>query len=369
MSQVLIACVGGFLGSGKTTALASAARELTSRRLKVGIITNDQGEQLIDTHVMRALGLATEEITGGCFCCKFTDLVEQAERILDRRRPDIILAEAVGSCTDLSATVYQPLRKYYASQFDLAPLTILVEPCRVNAFTENLTSPFPDDVSYLFKKQLSEADLIVLNKCDLLKPGEQDNLAAALRQLVGDIPLHEMSARTGRGVAGWVDHLLSGRTAGARILEIDYQTYAQAEAALGWLNATADMTSSNRFSPGKVGETLIDLIRDRCIEEDAAIAHLKILVVTPEGSDRIALVESHGEAHWSDERQFAATSEISLIINARVRTHPEKLRQIVESSIAGTAESLGIRSSVQHMESFSPSPPRPTYRFKEATAS
>src|SRR6478672_6159525 len=141
MAQVLIACVGGFLGAGKTTALASASRELISRGLKVGIITNDQGEQLIDTQVMRALGLATEEITGGCFCCKFTDLVEQADRILDRGRPDIILAEAVGSCTDLSATVYQPLRKYYSARFTLGPLSILVEPSRVRALSGALTNP------------------------------------------------------------------------------------------------------------------------------------------------------------------------------------------------------------------------------------
>lgn len=141
MAQVLIACVGGFLGAGKTTALASAARELISRRLKVGIITNDQGEQLIDTLVMRAHGLATEEIVGGCFCCKFDELVEHAEQILDQGCPDVILAEAVGSCTDLSATVYQPLRKYYASRFDLAPLSILVEPARIQDFSDPLKAP------------------------------------------------------------------------------------------------------------------------------------------------------------------------------------------------------------------------------------
>ena len=57
--------------------------------------------------------------------------MEQARQILDEQRPDIILEEAVGSCTDLSATVYQPLRKYYRHKFDLAPLTILVEPERI----------------------------------------------------------------------------------------------------------------------------------------------------------------------------------------------------------------------------------------------
>ena len=133
-AKVLIACVGGFLGAGKTTALVRAARELMRRGLRVGVITNDQGDALVDTEVMRGFGLPTEEITGGCFCCKFDELVDHAQRLLDQAQPDVILAEAVGSCADLSATVYQPLRRYYADQFDLAPLSIFVEPSRLRAF-------------------------------------------------------------------------------------------------------------------------------------------------------------------------------------------------------------------------------------------
>jgi G3E family GTPase len=366
MTKVLIACVGGFLGAGKTTALASGARELTSRGLKVGIITNDQGEQLIDTQVMRALGLTTEEIVEGCFCCKFAELVEHADRILDRGRPDVILAEAVGSCTDLSATVYQPLRRYYSHQFDLAPLSILVEPARIQGFCGYSESAFPKTVEYLFKKQLAEADLIVLNKSDLVDLSERQSLYKAIRATVGDIPTHEMSALTGDGVAGWVDRLLGGRMAGTRILEIDYETYAQAEASLGWLNATVEIASASSFSPQEIGKTLIEKIRKRCLEENAAIAHLKILVVTSEGSDRIALTESHGEAQWSERLKFIPVFEATVIVNARVCMAPEKLRQIVEESVAGATKDLRVLFSIQDIESFSPSPPRPTHRFKKA---
>src|SRR5215468_4363141 len=104
MSKVIIACIGGFLGAGKTTALQRAADELKTRRMKVGVITNDQGTELVDTHILRQQGVSTAEIAGGCFCCKFEELVQAASAILDKHRPDIILAEAVGSCADLSAT-------------------------------------------------------------------------------------------------------------------------------------------------------------------------------------------------------------------------------------------------------------------------
>jgi len=63
---------GGFLGSGKTTALASLAKRLIQRDLRVGFITNDQSENLVDTVIVRQmlteLGVPVEEVVNGCFC-------------------------------------------------------------------------------------------------------------------------------------------------------------------------------------------------------------------------------------------------------------------------------------------------------------
>ena len=302
-SKVLIACVGGFLGSGKTTVVVAAARELVTRGLRVGIITNDQGSNLVDTEIMRGFGFATEEITGGCFCCKFDELIYHAERILDQEKPNVIFAEAVGSCTDLSATVYQPLRKYYADRFDLAPLSILVEPSRLRAFLEGNTD-FLEKVAYLFERQLAEADLIVLNKLDLVTQAEHDELRRLLVNFVGNVPVLAMSALAGRGVANWVDMLLSSRNAGEHTLDIDYQVYAQAEAALGWLNATVDVTASDDFSPKELGEKLIEEVQRRSLESHASIAHLKILVATEKGCDRIASTVNQVPPRWEGEAEF-----------------------------------------------------------------
>src|SRR6185503_10765707 len=97
--------VGGFLGSGKTTALSQLAKHLTALKQRVGLITNDQGTGLVDTALLTSRGFAVEEIPGGCFCCRFNSLVEAAARLTSRSRPDVFLAEPVGSCTDLVATV------------------------------------------------------------------------------------------------------------------------------------------------------------------------------------------------------------------------------------------------------------------------
>jgi G3E family GTPase len=56
--------IGGFLGAGKTTAVAALAQRLVQQGLRVGLITNDQGSELVDTAMLRARGFATEEIAG-----------------------------------------------------------------------------------------------------------------------------------------------------------------------------------------------------------------------------------------------------------------------------------------------------------------
>ena len=105
MTQVRFIMVGGFLGAGKTTTLARLARHYMSQGLRVGLVTNDQAQDLVDTNSLRAQGFSVQEVPGACFCCKFDELVARAGELQEAERPDVILAEPVGSCTDLVATV------------------------------------------------------------------------------------------------------------------------------------------------------------------------------------------------------------------------------------------------------------------------
>src|SRR6266699_2540284 len=141
--------IGGFLGAGKTTCVAKLAQQLTARGLNVGLITNDQGSELVDTAMLRSRGFATEEIPGGCFCCRFNSLVDAARKLTAATRPDVFIAEPVGSCTDLVATVTYPLRRIYRNNFSIAPLSVLVDPIRalrVFGLAEGAT--FSDKVRY-----------------------------------------------------------------------------------------------------------------------------------------------------------------------------------------------------------------------------
>jgi hypothetical protein len=225
----VIAVVGGFLGAGKTTLILNAARLLQERGLRVAAILNDQGDDLVDTHYAGSLGVACDQVTGGCFCCRFPDLVEAAGRLLEYQ-PDVIFAEAVGSCTDIVATTLRPLLRDHQDRFRIAPLTVVLHPQRT------FDNP---DLDFLYRNQLAEADLLF---------------------------------ERGASVQVWIDRLLSGSVpAGAKTLDIDYARYAEAEAALAWLNARVTAHAAPPISAPMLVGPLLDRL-----ELQIRIVHLKL---------------------------------------------------------------------------------------------
>src|SRR5262245_26630628 len=127
-STIRFVMVGGFLGAGKTTTIARLAKMYQDRGQRVGIVTNDQATDLVDTNSLSSQGFAVGEVAGACFCCNFNELTRTVERLEKQERPDVVLAEPVGSCTDLVATVVQPLRQLFGAKFDVAPYPVILKP-------------------------------------------------------------------------------------------------------------------------------------------------------------------------------------------------------------------------------------------------
>src|SRR5437588_11151126 len=231
--------IGGFLGAGKTTSAVRLAQHLTDQGLKVGLITNDQGSELVDTAMLRSRGFATEEIPGGCFCCRFNSLVDAAHKLTVSTRPDMFIAEPVGSCTDLVATVGYPLRRIYGDNFSIAPLSVLVDPIRaLRVFGLESGGNFSGKVLYIYRKQLEEADIVVINKCDALDASKRQFRRGELATQFPRAEIFEVSARSGAGLGSWFDRITADEQTARAAMEVDYELYAAGEALLGWLNCT-----------------------------------------------------------------------------------------------------------------------------------
>ncbi|HXX23130.1 MAG TPA: GTP-binding protein, partial [Terriglobia bacterium] len=163
--------VGGFLGSGKTTLLWEAAQRLTKQGHTVGLITNDQAPDLVDTALLARSRMGVREVAGSCFCCNFVGLMGAMQSLIDGN-VDTIIAEPVGSCTDLSATILQPLKDKHP-EIDLAPLTVLADPDRVREVLKQTDSLMHANALYILRLQMEEADCVLLNKIDTLSPDER----------------------------------------------------------------------------------------------------------------------------------------------------------------------------------------------------
>ncbi len=378
--------IGGFLGAGKTTLIASAVRLLAARGLKAAAITNDQGEDLVDSALLAgaagepAMPLPVAEVTAGCFCCRFVALLAASQQLQEAAVPDVILAEPVGSCTDLQATVQLPLQRLHPTRYALAPLSIAVDALRLLHFIrQEYASILYDDLAYLFAKQIEEAELLLLNKCDLLPSVELAFLQNWLRAYAPALRVLPVTARSGAGLDAWLEQVLretAASSAAQHVLDLDYSRYARAEACLGWLNARGTLLTDEQTSPAAVlswaEETLQTLVA-RLEAADLAIAHIKLLLSgapphsTPQPSDAPTLIKASviGPApaliSWDARTSDLPARGTRWLLNARVAADPAILEGQVRAIIAEPR--AGVHSVLESCACFQPAAPQPQHRL------
>lgn len=341
-ARPVIVPIGGFLGAGKTSLILAAARILADRGVKSATILNDQGSELADTRWVRSYGVAADEVTGGCFCCLFSDLIEAAER-LRAHSAEVIFAEAVGSCADISATTLQPLKLYHKEQFRLAPYTVLVDAGRAR--------DLHGDFAYLFAKQIEEADLICFSKSDV---------NAEFPEIHG-APARYVSAHTGDGVRAWLDEVMGdGLASGEKTLEIDYEQYARAEARLAWLNCGVSLHLTSAVSPAGVLGPLLDDLDEALTAGGFQIAHMKATAESRTGILKASVTKNGREPSVQGDLSASPAFLHELLLNVRAAGEPEELRRIVEAQIGR----FGAQAAISSMQCFQPSAPEPEYRIR-----
>jgi hypothetical protein len=231
----------------------------------------------------------------------------------------VIFAEPVGSCTDISATVLHPLLEDDA--YRLAPFTVLVDPQRAR---ELLRPDAEENIGFLFHKQIQEADLICFTKSDLYPiPPE-----------LGPGNVRQISARTGQGVAAWLDEVLAGELSATKdVLEIDYARYAQAEAALAWLNLRATFEARVPISPAMLLGPWLDGIDRALTGAGVQIVHLKAIAQGPAGYVKAALCANRQEPVVEGSLDASPAMRHEITLNIRALADPERMRAIVDDEL------------------------------------
>jgi G3E family GTPase len=366
MKRLRFVMVGGFLGAGKTTTLARLARGYLARGQKVGLVTNDQAQDLVDTLSLRAQGFPTQEVPGACFCCRFDDLVGTVGNLAASERPDVILAEPVGSCTDLVATVVQPLKDLYGDRFWVAPFPVLFKPSHGLRILRNETvGGFSPKAAYIFRKQLEEADAIAINRVDELSGAELEELSGLVTANYPGTPLLRLSAKTGQGFEALTQLLDQEGNFGRKILDIDYDTYAEGEAEMGWLNSSVHVTAAEPFELDGLLLDVVTALGGRMGGLGGEVAHLKVIGLW-EASFGVANLVSSGSKPELSLPAHGKVREADVIVNARVAVDPAVLETEVRRAVEGACQARAARAEFRQTQSLRPGRPVPTHRYAEA---
>ena len=358
MTQLII--VGGFLGAGKTTLLWHTAQQLIQQGKKVALITNDQAPELVDSTLLHHQGLQVAEVNGSCFCCNFNGFVDAIHQLMHEVNPDVILAEPVGSCADLSATILQPVKRFLADELQLMPFTVLADPQRLSSILEGGNGGLHPDAAYIFRKQMEESDLLLLTKSDALSDSEQEHLLQQLQQQYPSSRVLSVSAQSGAGIAEWLNALQQHQRVGERLLSIDYDKYAHGEAVLGWLNATLRITAPEPTDWNALLHQLMDGLSSELKQQQIPVGHVKAII---ENANAFVVSNfTHTDFPFTLRGDAGTSTEATLTINARAETTPAHLEQLVRTQLQQLFPS-SFRQEELAWKSFQPGRPNPTHRF------
>ncbi len=355
--------IGGFLGAGKTTTIGLLARHYQATGKRVAIVTNDQATDLVDTNLLRSQGFEVGEVAGSCFCCNFNELTATMERLAVDQRPEILLAEPVGSCTDLVATVIRPLQQIYSQPFDIAPYGVIIKPSHgMKILRRTGKGGFSPQAEYIFRKQIEEADFVILNRIDELSDADISELSDLLQTNFPGMPVLRMSALSELGFNALCTHLEQDGLFGQKLMEVDYDVYAEGEAELGWLNAQVTMTSAHGFAIDNLLMSIVERMNLALLAQSAEVAHLKAIGMS-EGKFAVAnLISSTTPPNLSIGCD-AVAFQADVVVNARVAIAPETLSQCVTDCIAAVATEFAVDATINTLQSFRPGRPVPTHRI------
>jgi G3E family GTPase len=181
---VKLLCIGGFLGSGKTTILMQVAHALVGAGRTVVIVENEIGEIGVDGDIVSELGIPVRELFGGCVCCTLkAGLVGTLRDIAAGIAPDWVIIEPTGlaSPSDLVDAVQS-----WAPEVDDIRVLTVVDAARLDILL--------DVAAPLIEAQIKAGSVVAVNKVDEVDSVTLDYAESVVRALNPSAAIHAISA-------------------------------------------------------------------------------------------------------------------------------------------------------------------------------
>ena len=339
------AVFSGFLGSGKTTTMMALTKYYTAHHGKAAMISNDLGHgvSLADDRFARLSGCSASQITDDCICYVNEQLADRLNGYYDEGC-ELVVSDIPGFGVGALEHVYHGLAEKFPGQFELAPFTVLVEPKTV----ELLRNGQGGDQEYLYNTQLVEADLIVLNKCDLLDEAGREADLAWLKEHYPLAQVIAISAREGEGLEELSQALTKGQ-ASMRRPDIGYGgeafRHAMGKISEYYIQYRA-VVCCNDFDGNAYLLDMARGVQDGIREAGQLIPHLKLLAWEPEGDfGKVDLIGTEREIEVTRRFERPCT-DIAVILNASTACPVDMLEEILVGAMNRVSDKYQLELTV-----------------------
>ncbi|MYG40921.1 MAG: GTP-binding protein [Nitrospira sp. SB0677_bin_15] len=173
--------VSGFLGAGKTTLVRHLLEEAQEQGVRMAVVSNEFGELGIDQALLgNQAGQHYVELEGGCVCCKLSDeFVTTLQQIREEVHPDRVVVETSGV-----ALPFDTLLNFWRE-----PVSEWVGECLSAVVVNAEQVAEKRDLEGTFEQQVSSADLLILNKLDLVPSDRRDQVQERVQGLAPGTPI------------------------------------------------------------------------------------------------------------------------------------------------------------------------------------
>ncbi len=344
------AVCSGFLGTGKTTTMMALTNWHTAHRGKAAMISNDLGGAgLADDRFARLSGCNASELTDECICYQRENLLKRLKELF-ADGCELVLSDIPGFGVGALEHVYHGLSEDYPGQVDLGPFTVLTEHDAV----ETLRGGGDEDLRFLIGAQLAEADLIVLNKCDLLAPAQREADAAFLREKYPQARVLCISAKTGEGLEALSD-ALSGGSASMRRPDVGYGGKAfmtamtrMSEYYIQYRAVVCCETFDGNAYLTELAETIRAAVRAAGYE----VPHLKLLAWGPEGDFGKADLLGVDRPIELPRRFAAPCTDLAVLLNTSAACPDEVLNRLLGEAVKAVSDRYQLELTIFKKDHF-----------------
>ena len=330
------AVFSGFLGSGKTTTMMALTRYHTAHHGKAAMISNDLGEgvTLADDRLATLSGVNASQITDECICFCHDVLTERLNACYDDGC-ELVVSDIPGFGVGALEHVYHGLSEKYPGQFELGPFTVLIEPRNAAL----LRSGRGGDMAFILRAQLMEADLIVLNKCDLTDAAELETDRLWLSEHYPHARVILISALTGDGLEALSRALTEGR-ASMRHPDIDYDD-ADLQNAMDQLTEYyleyVAQVCCNDFDGTEYLAEIARAVQAELRAGGYEIPHMKLLAWEEEGDfGKVDLLGVDRPVEITRRFERPCT-DIAVVLNANAACPAETLDGIIQEAVQASS--------------------------------